>query len=628
MPTRLTPLEVSTLARDTAHTPAQIGTVDIFDAGPAGFDYERLISLIRDRVRYVPRYRQRIRSVPARLAGPVWADDEDFDLTFHVRRSALPRPGTREQLLQFVGRVMARRLDRSRPLWEMYLVEGLADNRFALLTKTHQCLVDGIETVDIGQVLLDAEPEPDDAADWTPGWHPAPAPTAVELVAGAVREAIADPEQALAHAQQTVSTALGVAGAVGGAVGEVVGGLATAFAPVTPGSLLRSRRPTEGPLTGPVSEQRRFATVSADLADFRAVRAEHQHTINDVVLAVIAGGLRAWLLTRGEAVPSTKRLTALVPMSVTDDDGEPSPLGSRVAPTLMSLPIGEPNPLMRLHQVGYGTQAHKDTGRAVGARSISDLAGFAPTTLHALGVRAAGGLARRQHDLLITNAPGPQLPLFAAGSRMVASYPVVPLEPNHLLAVGVTSYDGRVFLGLNADRDAIRDLDVLAQCLGDALEELVDTTARASATRQPTRKASPEARRAAARKAAARRAAAERAAVKRAAVKRALAPRPPSGRRDAPTPTAGGELPTPRRAAARQATARKAAATKKATASGATKAGTAKTGTAKTGTAKKTAKRTTTSTESRTTAKKTTTARAAKKAGAATRTTRPEEDGR
>ena len=569
MPTRLTPLEVSTLALDTAHTPAQTGTVDIFDAGPDGFDYERLIALIGDRIRFVPRYRQRIRSVPARLAGPVWTDDEDFDLTFHVRRSALPRPGSRDQLLQFVGRVMARRLDRSRPLWEMYLVEGLSDNRFALLSKTHQTLVDGIDTVEIGQVLLDGTPELPPAEDQT--WHPSPEPTRLELVAGAVREGIVDPSRAVTNAQQTVTGALGVAVAVG----EAVGGVTGALGEIAQAALLRSRSP-DGPLTGLVSEQRRFATVSADLGSFRAIRAEHQHTINDVVLAVIAGGLRSWLLTRGEPVSASTRLTALVPMSVIESDGEPTSLGSQVAPYLMSLPLGEPNPLMRLHQVGYATQAHKDTGRAVGARTISDIAGFAPTTLHALGVRVSGEMTRKQHDLLITNAPGPQVPLYAAGSRMVASYPVVPLEPGHLLAIGVTSYNGKVYLGLNADRDALRDLDVLAQCMSDALVELLDTVARASATRQPTRKASPAAK-AAAKKAAARRAtAARQSAAKRAAVKKALVDQ------------AGATAAAAKKTTAKKAPAKKMPAKKTAAKKTAAKKATAKKTPAKKATAKKT----------------------------------------
>ncbi len=287
MPERLSPLEVSLLALDTAHTPGHVGTVDIFDAGPQGFDYERLIGLIRDRIAYVPRYRQRVRGVPARLAGPIWVDDDKFDLTFHVRRSALPRPGTPDQLREFVGRILARRLDRSRPLWEVYLVEGLSDDRFALVTKSHLALVDGIDTVDIGQVVLDAESEPHAIGGGTE-WHPLPEPTDAELLAGAVWESVQDPAQAVENLRGALTGALGIAVAVGeavGGVGGVLGDLA--------GDALRGRRPPPGsPLSGVVSEQRRFATVRVPLADLKAVRAEHEHTINDVILAMVAGGLR------------------------------------------------------------------------------------------------------------------------------------------------------------------------------------------------------------------------------------------------------------------------------------------------------------------------------------------------
>ena len=268
---------------------------------------------------------------------------------------------------------------------------------------------------------------------------------------------------------------------------------------------LRGTRPPAGsPLTGMLSEQRRVATLCVSLADLKAIRSEHDHTINDVVLAIITGGLRSWLLTRGESLSGGTTVTALVPMSVTEDEGVPTSLGSSVAPHLQTLPIGEPNALMRLHQVAFGTQAHRESGRAVGARSIADIAGFAPTTLHALGVRVAAEVVRKQHDLVITNVPGPQVPMYAAGSRLVSSFPVLPLASGHLLAVGVTSYDGEVCLGINADRDAVGDLDVLVQCLRDALEELLDTTVRAASLRQPTRKATPAAKKAAAKKAAAR----------------------------------------------------------------------------------------------------------------------------
>jgi diacylglycerol O-acyltransferase len=336
---------------------------------------------------------------------------------------------------------------------------------------------------------------------------------------------------ALQNLRGALASALGVAVAVG----EVVGGIGGALGELA-GDALRGQRPVAGsPLAGPVSEQRRFATVRASLSDLRAVRQEHHHTINDVVLAMISGGLRSWLLTRGESIRSGSSLTALVPMSVTEDDGELTSLGSQVAPHLQSLPVGEPNPLMRLHQVAYDTQAHKDSGRAVAARSLADIAGFAPTTLHALGVRTSTEVVRKQHDLVITNVPGPQVPLFAAGAQLIASYPVLPLSAGHLLAIGVTSYDGEVLFGLNADRDAISDLDVLAQCLLDALEELLDTAVRGTVVRQPTRKAPAAARRAAAKKAAARQEAARKAAAqKRAAVRNLvsraaeLGARPPS----------------------------------------------------------------------------------------------------
>jgi diacylglycerol O-acyltransferase len=262
------------------------------------------------------------------------------------------------------------------------------------------------------------------------------------------------------------------------------------------------------------------ATLRVPLADLKAVRSEHSHTINDVVLAVIAGGLRSWLLTRGESLSPGATVTALVPMSVTEEEGVPTSLGSSVAPHLQPLPIGEPNALMRLHQVAFGTQAHRESGRAVGARSISDIAGFAPTTLHALGVRVAAEVVRKQHDLVITNVPGPQVPMYAAGSRLVRSYPVLPLASGHLLAIGVTSYDGEVCLGINADRDAVGDLDVLVQSLDDALEELLDTTVRAATLRQPTRKATPAAKKAAAKKAAAREQARKSSGQKRAAVRK------------------------------------------------------------------------------------------------------------
>jgi diacylglycerol O-acyltransferase / wax synthase len=482
MSSRLTAREMSLLALDTLHTPAHVGTVDIFETSEE-FDPVRLINTIRDRLDYVPRYRMRILPVPGALAAPVWVEDEDFDLSYHVRRSALPRPGSAEQLREFVGRVCARRLDRSRPLWEAYVVEGLADDRFALVTKTHQLLVDGMDAVDLGQVLLDDTADVDDDGFSGSSWEPAPEPRPVDLVIDAVRHSLSDTDALFDSARRGVTGLLGTAVAVGEAVGGVGGALGD-FA----GSALRGgiRPRGETPLAGSPSEQRRFAAVAMPLEHLRILRMNERYTVNDVVLAIITGGLRDWLATRGQSIGRTG-LLAMVPMSVIDEDGEPTSLGSHVAPHLIQLPVDEPNALMRLHQVSFGTRAHTDTGRAVSARTISDIAGFAPSTLHVLGVRVAATMSRRPHDVLITNAPGPQHPLYIGGSAMVASYPVPPLTPGHLLAIGVTSYNGHVFFGLTGDRDSLSDLDVLAQCLLDARTELAQTAARAAAAHQPTR---------------------------------------------------------------------------------------------------------------------------------------------
>jgi diacylglycerol O-acyltransferase len=377
-------------------------------------------------------------------------------------------------------------------------------------------------------------------------------------LAGALLESAQDPTMALQNVRGALAGVLGVAVAVGEAVGGISGALGELAA-----DALRGQRPSaDSPLAGVVSEQRRVATAVASLADLKAVRQEHQHTINDVILAMISGGVRSWLLTRGESIGSGTSLTALVPMSVTEDDGEPTSLGSQVAPHLQRLPIGEPNPLMRLHQVAYDTQAHKDSGRAVAARSLADIAGFAPTTLHALGVRTSIEVVRKQHDLVITNVPGPQVPLFAAGAELVASYPILPLSAGHLLSIGVTSYDGEVFFGLNADRDAIGDLDVLAQCLLDCLDELLDTTVRGAAVRQPTRKAPAAARRAAAKKAAARQEAARKAAgQKRAAVRNLVTRAAELGTRPAPPQAKSPAKPATQPSTSQEESTRKTAAT-------------------------------------------------------------------
>jgi diacylglycerol O-acyltransferase / wax synthase len=409
----------------------------------------------------VPRYRQRVLEVPGYLANPVWADDPDFDAEYHVRRSAVPRPGTEAQLLDLVSRVTARPLDRSRPLWELYLVEGLADGRVAVVTKTHPALVDGLGAVDIGQVLLD--PAPDAVLPEPEPWRPRRLPTPLRLVRDAMEEYVARPTAAV----DTVWHAVADLRATGVRIGSAVGGMARA----TRSALSAAPRT---PLNATNGRQRRVAVARADLDDVKAVRKAHGGTVNDVLLAVVAGALRDWLLSRGQAVLGSTTVRAMVPVSVQGEQEEAS--GNRVSSFLVDLPVGEPNPRVRLARIGYAMRGADQQGRSVGARTLIALTGFAPPTLHALGARAARSLSRRVSNLVITNVPGPQQPLYAAGGRMLEVFPVVPLAPGQGLSVGITSYDGRVFFGLNADRDGVADVDVLADLIEQEIATLVETT--------------------------------------------------------------------------------------------------------------------------------------------------------
>lgn len=470
---RLRPDDMAFLAAESASTPMHNGTLEIFEPGD-DFDHDRLMALVADRIAFVPRYRQRIQTVPGRLANPVWVDDEDFDLAYHVRRSALPSPGSMQQLRDLTARIITRRLDRSRPLWEMYLIEGLEGDRFAVLSKSHQILVDGIATIDLGQVILDIDPQPKGAVHVE--WRPKPPPSQTALVGRALRDTLRDPLLAVDTMTENAGAVARTVGAVGGRVAELAEAVANRrFVPETP-------------ISARLSEQRRFVTVSTALEDLRAVRRFHGGTVNDVILATITGAMRSWLMTRAESVHGSRSLRAMVPMSVFDSELEPTSLGSQVSGHLLNLPVGEASPVVRLHQVSYSLKAHKETGLAVAADRLAGVAGFAPTTFHALGSRVAAlTQARRGFDLVITNVPGPQFPLYAAGAQMTESYPVSPLLAGHALSIGVTSYDGGVYFGLVSDRDAIPDLDVLGQCVTEALEELVDTTS-------PTRQRAPRGR--------------------------------------------------------------------------------------------------------------------------------------
>ncbi len=466
MVTRLSTADAAFYHQENTATPIYVGSLSILRRPRGGLSYERLLETVERQLPQIPRYRQKVREVTLGIARPVWVDDPDFDITYHVRRSALPSPGSDSQLHELVSRLAGRPLDRTRPLWEMYLIEGLADNRLALFIKSHQALVNGMMAVEIGHVIADRSRHPAAAAEDI--WLPRGEPSGGRLVLEAVADWLARPGQEL---QALRSTITGVA-TNSGELAELARRAAEAARTVARGSAPSS------PLNTTVSRHRRFTVAAAELADFRRIRARYDCDVNDVVLSVVAGALRNWLLSRGEPVPSSQTVRAMAPTSVypeaDGDSGGPGQAISEVAPFLIDLPVGEGNPVVRLSQVAHATESHSAATSLVEARTIVTLSGFPPPTLHAMGIRVATQFPARQFNLLITNVPGPQTQMYVAGAKVLETYAVPPLLHDQVLAIGVTSYCGRVYFGINADRDAMSDVEVFGELLAESLEELIE----------------------------------------------------------------------------------------------------------------------------------------------------------
>ncbi len=466
MTTRMTPQDASYYYLETSNTPMHIGSLAILEPPEGGVHYDRVLRLVEQRLAEVPRYRQKVREVALGLSRPVWIDDRDFDITYHVRRSAVPRPGSDDQLLDLIARLISRPLDRTRPLWEMYVVEGLAGDRCAVFTKSHSALVDGEQSLEIGQVLFDKEPDPREVPEEL--WMPEQEPSESALLVGALAELVARPGEGAAALRSAVgnlaSTLTGTA--------DVIGRLARTATQSAP----------ESPLNATISRSRRFAVVASDLELYRKIRSRYGCSVNDVVLAVISGALRYWLLSRGEPLTEATVVRAMVPMSVyvpaaegADETIQVHPQGE-VSSFLVDLPVGEPNAVVRLSHIAHAGEAYARERRRVAAQSMLRLSGFAPATMHAVGARVASSFSQRVFNVMITNAPGPQYPLYLGGARLVGMYPVSPLLKNQALSVALTSYDGKIYYGLNADRDAMPDVHVLTSLLHESLEELSDAS--------------------------------------------------------------------------------------------------------------------------------------------------------
>ncbi|MGX9790334.1 WS/DGAT/MGAT family O-acyltransferase [Mycobacterium sp. MMS18-G62] len=466
MVTRLSASDAAFYHLENSSTPMYVGSLSILRKPRNGLSYETLLATVEQRLPQIPRYRQKVREVALGLARPVWVDDPDFDITYHIRRSALPSPGSDAQLHELIARLGSRPLDKSRPLWEMYLIEGLGRNRIAIYTKSHQALVNGMTALEIGHVIADRTQKPPEFGEDI--WIPAREPSDRRLLLGAVGEWItrpADQMAAVRTAVTEVATNAGQLADVGRRFVDVARTVARGTAP-------------NSPLNKTVSRNRRFTVASHRLDDYRMVRARYDCDVNDVVLAVVAGALRNWLLSRGEPVTSSTTVRAMAPMSVYPDADldttGPGQAISEVSPFLVDLPVGEGNAVVRLSQIAHTTESHPTAASLVDARTIVTLSGFAPPTLHAMGIRVATSFSARQFNLLITNVPGAQKQMYVAGTKLLETYAVPPLLSNQVLAIGVTSYNGMLYFGINADRDAMSDVDVLPSLLAESVDELLE----------------------------------------------------------------------------------------------------------------------------------------------------------
>ena len=441
------------LERDSAHM--HVAGCAVFSGmAPA---YEELVEAISSRLHLVPRYRQRLAFVPFDQGRPVWVDDPHFNITYHVRHTALPRPGDDDELKRLASRVFSQQLDRTRPLWELWLVEGLAGDRFALLSKTHHALVDGVSGVDIATVLFDSSPDPMAVAPPEQEWVPRPLPTPPQLLADAWIERATVPAEIVRGVRAAARRPRRVASRAGqAAVG--LGAMTWAGVQSAPPSPFNVR----------IGPHRRFTWVRGELAQFKLIKNLLGGTVNDVVLAVVTGALGRYMRLHGHRTGGVE-LKAMVPVSVRADV-ERGALGNQVAAMWAPLPVGITDPVKRLQTISAAMEGIKESGQAVGAQVLTGLSGFAPPTIMAQAARLQA--RQRLFNLVVTNVPGPQMPLYVLGKEMEEVYPVAFLPKNHCLAVAIMSYNGKVGFGLLADYDCMEDIDVVSNGLSESLAEL------------------------------------------------------------------------------------------------------------------------------------------------------------
>jgi WS/DGAT/MGAT family acyltransferase len=449
---RLSSQDASFLHLEDAVSHMHIGSIAILEGPPP--PYDELAEHVRCKLPEVPRYRQKARFPPLALGRPVWVDDAHFNLGYHLRRTALPEPGGDVELRLLVGRVMSQQLDRHKPLWEMWMIEGLSENRWALLSKVHHSVVDGVAGAELVSAILDEdrEPEPPEPVDWEPERDPG----GPELAARALLERMVSPYEGARSlvaaprraAELTAATARGI---------------------LTMAGLLRP--PPRSSLNGPIGPHRRWNWARAELSDVKTVREAFGGTVNDVVLTAIAGGFRELLESRGE--PADRDVRTLVPVSVRAP-GE-SAYNNRVSAIFADLPVGIEEPVQRLGAMREQMEHLKRSYSAVAGDVLVGLSGFAPAMLLSLGLRAATRVPQWSVQTVTTNVPGPQKPLYAVGRRMLECFPYVPLGGHVRVGVAIFSYDGGLHFGVTGDWDHAPDIEVLCRGIERSMDELLES---------------------------------------------------------------------------------------------------------------------------------------------------------
>ena len=459
---RLSATDASFLVQERQGSHMHIGGLMVFE-GPMP-DIDVLKSHIRSRLHLVPRYRQRLVWAPMEAGRPFWADDPDFNLSYHVRDAALPAPGNDEQLELMCARIFSQRLDRHKPLWEMWLIDGLAGGRFGMILKTHHSVIDGIAGVDVGTVLLGMEPTTD--IDEPQPWRPGPFPTAGELLEIGLRDASKAPGNA---ARRAINLVRGQ-GEARAELGEFMTGATKAITETIDAA-------PRTPLNGPITQHRRFKIVRNSLDDFKEIKTLLDTTLNDVVLTVTSDALGRWLRSRYYPTDGLK-LRALVPVSTRPKAkrGQETHTGNELLAMRGYLPVEEMDTLKRLNYIKNSMDGLKKNNQAVAADALTAVQNFAPPTILAQASRL--NFSTRLFNLLVTNVPGPQMPLYLLDRPMVDAFPIPFLAENHTVAVACMSYHGRINFGILADYDAVPDIQVIADGLSDARDDLLDATAQ------------------------------------------------------------------------------------------------------------------------------------------------------